>query len=134
MRSVLIFLALALTASYAFADEVAYGIDGETFSGYYAPADNPRGLVLIVHDWDGLTDYERRRADMLAEAGYDAFTLDMFGEQTPTRLSSIAGPQRARSTPTASGCGPCFTKAWLRRGPDPPPRGWWSWVIASAAR
>jgi len=85
MRSVLIFLALALTASYAFADEVAYGIDGETFSGYYAPADNPRGLVLIVHDWDGLTDYERRRADMLAEAGYDAFTLDMFGEQTPTQ-------------------------------------------------
>ena len=40
--------------------------------------------MLIVHDWDGMTDYERQRADMLAEMGYNAFALDMFGDETPT--------------------------------------------------
>lgn len=37
-------------------------------------------MVLIIHDWDGLTDYERRRADMLAELGYDAFAADLYGQ------------------------------------------------------
>jgi dienelactone hydrolase len=36
--------------------------------------------VLIIHDWDGLTDYEQKRAEMLAELGYDAFAVDLFGK------------------------------------------------------
>jgi dienelactone hydrolase len=36
-------------------------------------------LVLLVHDWDGLTDYEMRRADMLADAGFAVLALDLFG-------------------------------------------------------
>ena len=36
--------------------------------------------MLIIHDWDGLTDYEMKRADMLAGLGYDAFALDLFGK------------------------------------------------------
>jgi dienelactone hydrolase len=71
-------LALAL-AGAASAEDVAYDVNGESFAGYFADAENARGLVVIVHDWDGLTDYERRRADMLAELGYDAFALDVFG-------------------------------------------------------
>ncbi len=67
----------------AMADPVPYEVDGQTFEGYFAGAENPAGLVLVVHDWDGLGDYERQRADMLAEMGYDAFALDMFGEGTP---------------------------------------------------
>ena len=59
-------------------------MNGEAFTGYYAEAASPKGLVLIVHDWDGMTDYERQRADMLAEMGYNAFALDMFGDETPT--------------------------------------------------
>lgn len=74
---------LALAAP-ALADDVEYSVDGETFTGYWAQADNPKGLVLIVHDWDGMTDYERQRADMLADMGYNAFALDMFGDETPT--------------------------------------------------
>ncbi|MFX0543347.1 dienelactone hydrolase family protein [Roseovarius sp. S4756] len=53
-------------------------------SGYWAAAEDPQGLVLIMHHWDGLTDYERDHADMLADMGYDAFALDMFGVDTPT--------------------------------------------------
>jgi dienelactone hydrolase len=34
---------------------------------------------LIIHDWDGLTGYEVKRADMLAEMGYAVFAADLFG-------------------------------------------------------
>ncbi|MFY0692149.1 MAG: dienelactone hydrolase family protein [Paracoccaceae bacterium] len=73
-----------LAATPALAEDVSYTVDGEAFTGYWAAAENPKGLVLIVHDWDGMTDYERKRADMLAEMGYNAFALDMFGNETPT--------------------------------------------------
>jgi dienelactone hydrolase len=56
-------------------------VDGETFEGYRAQAKgDSKGLVLIVHDWDGLADYEVKRADMLAAMGYDAFAVDLFGK------------------------------------------------------
>lgn len=79
-------LALALTAGGALAfeptgEEVAYRIDGEAFEGYLSLAEGEaRGSVLIIHDWDGLDDYERRRADMLADLGYDAFAVDLYGQ------------------------------------------------------
>ncbi|MFO7856487.1 MAG: dienelactone hydrolase family protein [Paracoccaceae bacterium] len=76
--------AFALAAAPAQAEEVRYEVGGETFVGWFEGVESPRGLVLIVHDWDGLTDYERRRAGMLAEMGYDAFAVDLFGPDTPT--------------------------------------------------
>lgn len=68
----------------AFAEDISYTVNDEAFTGYWAEAESPKGLVLIMHDWDGMTDYERERADMLAEMGYNAFALDMFGDKTPT--------------------------------------------------
>lgn len=84
MRLKAILFACMLAATPAVAADVSYTVDGEAFTGYFAAAESPRGLVLIVHDWDGMTDYERRRADMLADMGYSAFALDMFGDATPT--------------------------------------------------
>lgn len=84
MRFSLITAAALAAAAPALADDVSYTVDGESFTGYWAEAENPQGLVIIVHDWDGMTDYERQRADMLAEMGYSAFALDMFGDETPT--------------------------------------------------
>ncbi|MGD9294715.1 MAG: dienelactone hydrolase family protein [Roseobacter sp.] len=84
MRLKTILTAATLCASPAIAEDVPYTVDGENFTGYWAEAENPVGLVLIIQDWDGMTDYERRRADMLAEMGYNAFALDMFGDETPT--------------------------------------------------
>jgi dienelactone hydrolase len=58
-----------------------YTIGDTTFEGYVATntaLDEPKGTVLIVHDWDGLTDYEMRRADMLAALGYTAFAIDVY--------------------------------------------------------
>lgn len=84
MRLATSLLAASVAASTAHAEDVPYTIDGEAFTGYWAEAASPKGLVLIIHDWDGMTDYERQRADMLAEMGYNAFALDMFGNATPT--------------------------------------------------
>ncbi|OSQ52409.1 dienelactone hydrolase family protein [Marivita geojedonensis] len=84
MRFISTLATALLLATPAFANDVSYNVDGEAFTGYWAQADDPKGLVLIVHDWDGMTDYERKRADMLAEMGYNAFALDMFGDKTPT--------------------------------------------------
>lgn len=76
-------LIAAVAATPALAEDVTYDVDGVGHTGYFAKAENAKGLVLIMHDWDGMTDYERQRADMLAELGYDAFALDLFGEDTP---------------------------------------------------
>jgi len=35
---------------------------------------------LIVHEWWGLNEYARKRARMLAELGYSALAVDMFGK------------------------------------------------------
>ncbi len=72
--------ALAFAVQPALADDVTYTVGDEAFAGYFASSETPRGLVLIIHDWDGMTDYELKRADMLADLGYDAFALDLFGE------------------------------------------------------
>jgi dienelactone hydrolase len=42
----------------------------------------PTAAVLICHQWMGLTDYERGRARQLAEMGYYAFALDIYGAET----------------------------------------------------
>ncbi len=84
MRLKSILFAPLLAATPVLAEDVSYTMNGETFTGYWAEAASPKGLVLIIHDWDGMTDYERQRADMLAEMGYNAFALDMFGDETPT--------------------------------------------------
>jgi dienelactone hydrolase len=67
-----------------------YSINGMEFEGYVAynsNLDESLGTVLIVHDWDGLTDYEMRRAEMLAAQGYTAFAIDVYGKgRNPTSM------------------------------------------------
>lgn len=66
-----------------------YSVGDTEFEGYVARnAGAPsKGTVVIVHDWDGLTDYEKRRAEMLAAAGYTAFAVDVYGaDNRPTSI------------------------------------------------
>ena len=74
----------AVAAAEVETRDVTYTAGDRTFEGYVAhdPARDSRGTVLIVHDWDGLTDYEEMRARMLAEAGYTAFAIDVYGADT----------------------------------------------------
>ncbi|MBF0284670.1 MAG: dienelactone hydrolase family protein [Magnetococcales bacterium] len=62
--------------------EIVYQ-DGETpLAGYLAWDDafsGPRPGVLVVHEWWGLNDYAKKRAEMLAGLGYVALAADMYG-------------------------------------------------------
>ena len=67
---------------------VDYAVNGMEFEGYIADAGNGAPLVVIIHDWDGLTDYEIKRAEMLMELGYSAFAIDLYGKGVrPTELA-----------------------------------------------
>ncbi len=62
---------------------VSYEADGTTLRGYLAYDDAVKGkrpAVLVVHEWWGHNDYARKRADMLAELGYTALAVDMYGD------------------------------------------------------
>ena len=76
---ILLLLLVAPGATVAAGGPVAYTVQGERFEGYYQNPGGQAPLVLLVHDWDGLTDYEIRRAKMLAERGYAVFAVDLFG-------------------------------------------------------
>jgi dienelactone hydrolase len=82
MKALIFAFALAIVPFAAQAGEVVtYAVHGKTFEGYRSAAmADSKGLVLIIHDWDGLTEYEMKRADMLADTGYDAFAIDLFGK------------------------------------------------------
>jgi len=67
---------------------VPYEFQGTTFNGYLAYDDALQGKlpgVLVVHEWWGLNEYARYRAEKLAGLGYVAFALDMYGEGKATR-------------------------------------------------
>ncbi|MFK7966691.1 MAG: dienelactone hydrolase family protein [Burkholderiaceae bacterium] len=81
--------------------EITYSVDGTTFNGYLARPDKVEGTVggvLVVHEWWGHNDYVRRRADMLAELGYVALAVDMYGDgklaDHPKQAGQFAGEVR----------------------------------------
>ncbi len=60
-----------------------YSTGGETYQGYLArnvSDKTPRPAVLVVHEWWGLNDYARTRADQLAALGFVALAVDMYGQ------------------------------------------------------
>lgn len=62
---------------------IEYKVGSTPCRGYLAYDDaitGPRPGVLVVHEWWGLNDYARQRANQLAELGFVAFCCDMYGE------------------------------------------------------
>ncbi len=61
--------------------KIEYRANGKTMNGFLAIPDGegPFPGVLVVHEWWGQTDYPRQRAIKLAEEGYMAFAVDMYG-------------------------------------------------------
>jgi dienelactone hydrolase len=63
--------------------EVQYRSGNTVLKGYLAYDDSIRGRrpgILVVHEWWGHNAYARKRAQMLAELGYTALAVDMYGE------------------------------------------------------
>lgn len=77
---VAVFVLFFAQSAFAAGTFVKYRVDGEHFEGYFVSPSSSAPLVLLIHDWDGLTDYEVKRAEMLAELGYAVFAADLFGD------------------------------------------------------
>jgi len=108
MKKLLIALStLLLTAGIAGAASPEPKIDGKAveyrvgdmlLKGYLATDTSLKGKrpgVLVVHEWWGLNDYARKRARMLAELGYTALAVDMYGKGRqaghPEQAGAFAG-------------------------------------------
>ena len=52
--------------------------------------------VLVVHQWKGLGDYEKKRARMLAELGYNVFAVDIYGKGVRPANMQEAGAQAGK--------------------------------------
>lgn len=82
----ILMIAVAATAN-ASGTNVSYNVDGQPYEGYFVSPTPNAPLVLLIHDWDGLTDYEVKRAEMLAAEGYAVFAADLFGAGVrPTKV------------------------------------------------
>lgn len=67
---------------------------GTVMEGYFVFDDNYKGkrpAVMVVHEWWGLNDYAKKRADMLARIGYSAFAADIYGKGNRAKTSKEAG-------------------------------------------
>lgn len=61
---------------------VDYSCQGQTHNAYFSwddTVDHARPGVILIHEWWGLNDYIRMRADQVAELGYCALAIDMYG-------------------------------------------------------
>jgi len=63
--------------------QVEYTAEGGSMQGYLAYDEGIQGQrpgILVLPEWWGVNDYVRKRARMLAELGYTALVVDMYGK------------------------------------------------------
>jgi dienelactone hydrolase len=78
------------TPAFAAGTYITYTVNGLEYEGYYTSKTSGAPLLLLIHDWDGLTDYEVKRAEMLADEGYAVFAADLFGKGIrPTEVKDM---------------------------------------------
>lgn len=80
MKSIIGLILLLLSSLVQAGESKIYNVKGSDYEGYWAKVSDSAPLVLLIHDWDGLTDYEMKRAQMLNEMGYNVFAADLFGK------------------------------------------------------
>ena len=85
LTSVFVLLLFAGLSAYAevTGKQVDYKAGDVTLKGYLAQDNSIKGKrpgVLVVHEWWGHNEYARKRARMLAELGYTALAVDMYGD------------------------------------------------------
>lgn len=80
-------------------ENITYTSDSVTLNGFIAydeSNEQKRPVVLVVHEWWGLTDYQKMRAKQLADLGYLAMAVDMYGNgktvDNPKDAQAMATP------------------------------------------
>lgn len=92
---------LAVSASAEIKTQTIQYRDGDTvLEGYAAypseAASDSRPGILVVHQWTGQTQYEQRRCRELADLGYVAFALDIYGKGIRPKNNTQAGQEAGR--------------------------------------
>ncbi|HRF60331.1 MAG TPA: dienelactone hydrolase family protein [Fimbriimonadaceae bacterium] len=89
---ILVGAALAVGASAKIVTKnVEYSEGGTSLEGFLAYDDSAQGkrpVVIVVHDWNSIDDYERSRCEMLAKLGYVAFAADIYGKSVRPKNAS----------------------------------------------
>ena len=87
MKHMVIILAILAVAATARAEivtkTVEYEHDGELLAGHLVHDDAWEGKrpgVVVVHEWRGLGEHAKESARKVAELGYVAFAIDMYGK------------------------------------------------------
>jgi dienelactone hydrolase len=78
---------------------IDYAANGRAYRGFLADGSGGKSApgILVAHEGGGLTDHAKGRAKRLAELGYVAFALDLFGDQAPTLDDKMALVRGLRS-------------------------------------
>ncbi len=117
----LLVLCLTATANAKIITQVVEYKSGDvTCEGYLAYDDAVTGKrpgVVVVHQWMGLTDYEKSRCEQLAGLGYVAFAADIYGKgvrpTNTTESGAQAGTYKKNSALTRERVGAAFD--WLAK-------------------
>lgn len=96
-------LVIVLAACPAWAalqsETIEYSDGEDTMEGYVvydASLKGERPGVVVVHDWMGLGDYAKKRADQLAELGYIAMAVDIYGKGVRPQNTEEAAAQAGK--------------------------------------
>ena len=93
-------LMLCSTTAQGVAAEIVYGKQGDQeLRGYLAVPEQTeeRPAIVLIHEWWGLNDDIRRKADEFAKQGYVALAVDMYGGKSTTEAAEarkLAGAVR----------------------------------------
>jgi dienelactone hydrolase len=68
----------------------------EGWSVYDDAVQGRRPAVLVVHQWKGLCDYEKKRAGMLAQLGYNVLAVDIYGKGIRPQTAQAAGAEAGK--------------------------------------
>ncbi|MCY3769396.1 MAG: dienelactone hydrolase family protein [Gammaproteobacteria bacterium] len=93
---------------------IEFEVDGALHHAYMAwdqDVDGPRPGVMVIHEWWGLNDYVRGRADRLARLGYCGFAVDMYSngetadnpEKAGELMNAVLGDMESGTTRLKAG-------------------------------
>jgi len=109
------------TAPAPMGQSVAYLPGDDATLGYVAVPEGtgPFPAVVLIHEWNGLSDNIRQMADQFAAEGYVAFAVDLYrGRVGTTRDENVALMQEAQADPAAMVANLDAAARYLRARPD----------------
>lgn len=93
---ILTLLVTSIASAQIKTEVVEYKHGDAVLEGYIAYDQSVKGIrpgVLVVHEWYGLNDYAKKRAEQLAKLGYVAFAVDMYGKGIRPKTLEECGVQ-----------------------------------------